>query len=79
MMTDYTPIDCGHYSEYELAILHCRQLRISWHEPGGQAHIETLRPVDLKTLNHEEFLIAKTMSGDSLQLRLDYIFKFDVI
>jgi len=78
-MTDYTPIDCGYYSEFELAILHGRQLRISWHEAGGQTHIETIRPVDLITSNHEEFLIAESSSGESLQLRLDYILKFDVI
>lgn len=78
-MTDYTPIDCGQHSETELAILRGRQLRISWHDPDVQTRMETLRPMDLQTRNHEEFLVAKTASGNMLQLRLDHILKFETI
>lgn len=78
-MTDYTPIDCGVYSRYELAILHRRRLRVSWREPGGQSHIEVLQPRDLRTREHEEFLIAETREGELLELRLDYIVQTDEV
>ena len=74
-MTDYTPIDCGKYSEYELAIMHAQQLRISWREPDGQLHVAVITPTDLVTRDHEEFLLADDASGGSLELRLDYIIK----
>jgi Rho-binding antiterminator len=79
MMTDYTPIDCGLYSEYELAILHRKRLRILWQEPNGKAHLELLEPKDLKTRNHEEFLIAENMKGQRLELRLDHIRKAEAV
>ena len=74
-MTDYTPIDCGQYSEYELAIMHRQRLRISWQEPGGQPHIEVFTPVQLVTRNHEEFLVVLGRDGRQLELRLDHIRK----
>jgi Rho-binding antiterminator len=73
MMTDYTPIDCGLHSEYELAILNGKRVRISWREPQGQLHTEVLKPRDLETRNHEEFLIADNSKGQQRKLRRDYI------
>ncbi len=72
-MTDYTPIDCAQYSEYELAIMHHRRLRICWQEPGGQPRIEVLMPVDLVTRDHEEFLVVNSDDERRLELRLDHI------
>jgi Rho-binding antiterminator len=69
----YTPIDCGVYSNYELAIMHRQKLRLSWHGDNGIDHLDTVAPKDLKTDNHEEFLIAESSSGDELQIRLDKI------
>jgi len=48
-MADYTPIDCGLYSEYELAILHGKRLRISWCQPDEEPRIDVLKPRDLQT------------------------------
>ena len=79
MMTDYTPIDCGLYSNYEVAILEKRRLRISWRAPGGQVCIDVVVPVDLKTLHHEEFLVAENQAGATLELRLDYITKAEPV
>lgn len=73
MMTDYTPIDCGRYSEYEVAIMHRQRLRVSWREPEGESHVEVLLPKDLCTRDGEEFLIAQGAGGQRLELRLDYI------
>lgn len=78
-MTDYTPIECGLHSEYELAIMQQKRLRISWHQPDGQAHVEVLKPRDLQTRNHEEYLLAEQHDGQQLTLRLDYIRKVETI
>lgn len=78
-MTDYTPIDCGQHSDYELAIMHRQCLRISWQLPGGQSRIEVVTPVDLVTRNHEEFLIVDDRDGKRLELRLDHIRKSEIL
>ncbi len=78
-MTDYTPIDCEIYSRYELAIMRGNRLRVSWRDADGQPHIEVLRPKDLRTHEHEEFLVAETGDGTLLELRLDYIAKTEEI
>lgn len=73
MMSDYTPIDCARYSEYELAILRRWKLRIAWRDEAGLSHVEMLRPCDLQTRHGEEFLIAENSSGEQLKIRLDQI------
>lgn len=72
-MTDYMPIDCDRYSEYELAILRRWKLRIGWRGDAGLMHVETLLPRDLQTRRGEEFLIAETTGGERLEIRLDQI------
>jgi Rho-binding antiterminator len=72
-MSEYTPIDCGLYSQYELAILHHRRLRISWRDNQGETHIGILTPRDLQTREGAEFMIAEDQDGQSLELRLDWI------
>ncbi len=72
-MTDYTPIDCGLHSEYELAIMHQRRLKLRWRDDSGVTHTETLLPVDLQTRNGEEFLVAEDRDGERVRLRLDRI------
>ncbi|MBU1190590.1 MAG: transcriptional antiterminator, Rof [Gammaproteobacteria bacterium] len=73
MMSDYTPIDCDRYSEYELAIMRKWKLRIAWQDVAGLSHIETLLPEDLQTRLGEEFLIATTTHGERMEIRLDQI------
>lgn len=72
-MSDYTPIDCDKYSEYELAIIRKWKLRIGWRDAHGQTHVEMLLPRDLQTRLGEEYLIAETLNGESLEIRLDHI------
>lgn len=71
--TDYRPIDCRLYSEYELAIMHGERLRISWRDAEGSPRIEVLIPVDLRTRQGEEFLVAKDHNGLEREIRLDRI------
>lgn len=72
-MSDYTPIDCGLYSEYELAIMRKWKLRIGWRDAQGMSHVETILPRDLQTRQGEEFLIMETRDGRRLEIRLDQI------
>ncbi len=70
----YTPIACGVYSEYEVAILHRETLRLHWRDAHGMDHIERVVPRDLQTRNHCEYLIAEDCAdGSMLELRLDRI------
>jgi Rho-binding antiterminator len=71
----YTPIDCGVYSEYELAIMHRRRLRLHWLDEEGGDHIESVMPQDLRTEEKREYLIAEREDGSPLKLRLDRIQK----
>jgi Rho-binding antiterminator len=79
MTKQYTPIECGRYSELELAIMHKEFLKISFLGSGGLMHIETLRPVDLRTYKKAEFLIAVSLSGVHRVLRLDRLHRFESI
>jgi Rho-binding antiterminator len=72
-MSDYKPADCELYSRFELAIMHRQRLQISWRTPENVPHIEVLRPIDLRTLAGEEFLIASNHRGETVEIRLDYI------
>jgi len=72
-MTDYTPIDCGLHSEYELAIMHGRSLQLRWRDEAGKAHNELLRPLDLQARNKEEFLVVENRQGERMCFRLDRI------
>ena len=71
--TDYKPIDCSLYSEYELAIMHGHRLQVSWRDAEGSPRIEVLIPVDLRTRQGEEFLVVKDHNGLEQEIRLDHI------
>ena len=70
---DYTPIACGLYSEYEVAILHRQPLHLHWHDDKGLDHVECVVPKDLQIRNHCEYLIAENSEGATREIRLDRI------
>ena len=72
-MTDYTPVDCGLHSEYELAIMQRRRLVLSWHDEGQIDHSETVTPVDLYTLDGGKFLRVRDSHDLKHIIRLDRI------
>lgn len=74
-MTDYTPIDCGLHSEYELAIMHGENLQLEWRDDAGQQHTASVKALDLQVHDHAEFLLAETYEGERLQIRLDRILR----
>jgi Rho-binding antiterminator len=72
MTTDYQPIACDLYSHYELAILRRRQLRLTWYE-GNVVYDRVVKPLDLQTRNHAEYLIGRDADGAPVRIRLDRI------
>lgn len=80
MSDDYRPIDCGLYSEYELAIMHRQHLRVHWRDDEGRDHLAVLLPLDLRTEpSKEEFLLARDIDGHAVKLRLDRILKMEPV
>lgn len=74
--TDYTPIDCGLYSQYELAIMHRDRLQLGWRDPAGNVHIGCVTPTDLRTRNGAEFMVVAGQDGETHEIRLDRILHF---
>jgi Rho-binding antiterminator len=75
-MSEYRPISCQRYAELEVAIVHQLPLRMAWHTPDGGCRVEQLLPTDLRSREHEEFLLAEDSRGDPLEIRLDRIARF---
>ena len=73
--SDYQPIDCDLYSEYECAIVQQRRLQLAWRDTDGIVHLETVSPVDLCTRNRAEFLRV----SDHREIRLDRILRHTVL
>jgi Rho-binding antiterminator len=71
---DYRPIACDLYSEYEIAILHRRRLRLTW-SVNNVIYNQVVLPLDLKTENKQEFLLCQTETGEPLRIRLDHVRK----
>lgn len=78
-MTDYTPIDCGRHSEFELAIMHRDTLNLIWRDAHGVTHTEVVIAADLLTRNSEEFMRVSTTNGIEREIRLDRILQFSRI
>jgi len=74
----YVPVECGLHSAYELAIMHQNFLHLAWSALDAKHHKEKVMPLDLKTINHEEYLIVKTNNRELHQIRLDKILHSDV-
>lgn len=73
MTKNYKPISCTLYNFYEVSILGRKSLRIVWRSARCLDRIETLRPVDLRTRNSAEYMIARNQHGQCRVLRLDRI------
>mgnify|MGYP000217939588 CR=1 FL=1 len=69
----YSPIPCGLYSEYEVAILHRTPLKIEWRDEHGATHNSRLIAKDLETRKRYEYLIAEDAGGQRLEISLDQI------
>ena len=72
-MSDYKPVDCGFHSELEVAIMHGSTLKVRYHQPNQPAQELLIKPIDLQTRQHEEYLIFENQQGNRNELRLDYL------
>ena len=70
--TDYQPIACARYDQYEIAILHRQRLRLVWEE-GNVIYDQVVMPVNLRTAHGEEFLVLRLAGGEIREIRLDRI------
>ena len=70
--TDYRPIPCSDYSNYELAIMHHSRLHVVWLE-SGILYNQFVIPIDLITHKGEEFLVFKNDKDETRRIRLDRI------
>lgn len=81
-MTDdhdpYTPINCDLHSQYELAVMHQQKLHLGWHDRDGMYHIGAMKPLDMQTRLHAEYLLAEDTQGQVYEIRLDKISHSDV-
>lgn len=71
-MSDYKPIPCRRYEDYELAIMHKARLRLTW-EDGNVIYDQVVRPLDLRTAQGEEFLEFRDEQDRARSVRLDRI------
>ncbi len=70
--TDYQPVSCARYDEYEIAILHGRKMHLTWRD-GNVIYDQTVTPLNLRTAHGQEFLIVRVHDGATRELRLDRI------
>ena len=73
----YRPIACERYSEYEVAILHHEKLHLRWSK-DNVIFDQIVIPLDLKTEQHEEFLICRNRGGELHRIRLDRIQRMEL-
>ncbi|MCR4348102.1 MAG: hypothetical protein NUV55_13020 [Sulfuricaulis sp.] len=73
----YSPIACARHSEYELAIMHRQKLHLRWNDANVH-YDQVVLPLDLKTINHEEFLICRGSQDETLSIRLDRIQRMEL-
>ncbi len=76
MDTDqYQPIACAAYDIYEIAIMKGQLLDLRWKDEAGE-HVELVKPLQLKVVNREEFLIFQPKDAvikQPVKVRLDKI------
>ena len=73
MINPYIPIACALHDEYEIAIMHRKQLNIRWFDSDGIRHVDKVLPKDILVKDKEEFLVANTQDNKELCIRLDKI------
>lgn len=76
--TDYQPIACASYDQYEIAITRRRTMHLVW-EDGNVVHDRIVTPLDLRIARGEEYLVMRLPEGDTLDVRLDHIRRAEIL
>ena len=71
-VSEYHPISCARYDEYEIAIMHRARLHLTWQE-DNVIYDQTVTPLNLRTQNGAEYLILRDAAGTTREVRLDHI------
>ena len=75
----YKPVSCDLHSQYEVAIMHKNKLHLSWLSNGKTITESNISPLDVKTKNKAEYLIAVTATNKNLCIRLDHIIEMRIL
>ncbi len=70
--TDYKPISCANYDQYEIAILHGSAMHLTW-QAGNVTYDQVVTPLNLRTALGAEYLMLRLASGEVTEVRLDLI------
>ncbi len=70
--TGYKPVSCANYDQYEVAILHGSKMRLTW-QTDNVIYDQRVTPLNLRTAHGEEYLLLRLASGETMEVRLDYI------
>lgn len=71
-MTDYTPVECGLHSEYELLIMRAQVITIEFRNADNKIQTSTGIPTDIFNHQNKEYLQMTSETG-KIQVRLDQI------
>lgn len=70
--TDYKPVSCASYDQYEIAILHGSKMHLTW-QTGNVIYDQVVTPLNLRTAQGAEYLTLRLASGETTEVRLDHI------
>lgn len=70
--TDYQPISCANYDQYEIAIMHGNNMRLTW-QTDNVVYDQVVTPLGLRTAHSEEYLTLRLAGGEIVEVRLDHI------
>jgi Rho-binding antiterminator len=71
-ISDYQPISCANYDQYEIAIMHHARLHLTWQE-DNVIYDQVVTPLNLRTQSGAEYLILRDAAGITHEVRLDLI------
>jgi len=76
--TDYQPISCAHYDQYEIAIMHGSKMHLTW-QTDNVIYGQVVTPLNLRTGHGEEYLILRFATGETAEARLDHIRRAQIL
>jgi Rho-binding antiterminator len=76
--TDYKPISCANYDQYEIAIMHGSKMHLTW-QASNVIYDQIVTPLNLRTGHGAEYLILRLASGETAEVRLDHIRRAQIL
>jgi Rho-binding antiterminator len=76
--TDYKPVACANYDQYEIAIMHGSKMQLTW-QVDNMNYGQVVTPLNLRTAHGEEYLILRLASGETAEVRLDHIRRVEIL